>query len=62
MLSTGLWRWYINVTTTILDIINRPIFYLKLNVSETGFCLRLGVSPIQLDPIELDLAVSIDRD
>jgi hypothetical protein len=27
MLSIGLWRWYINITITILDI----IFYLKLN-------------------------------
>jgi hypothetical protein len=26
-----LWRRYINVTITILDIIHRPIFYLKLN-------------------------------
>jgi hypothetical protein len=29
MLSTDLWRWYINVTTTILDIIHRSVFYLK---------------------------------
>jgi hypothetical protein len=31
MLSVGLWRRYINVTITILDIIHRPVFYLKLN-------------------------------
>jgi hypothetical protein len=31
MLSIGLWRWYINITITILDIIHRPVFYLKLN-------------------------------
>jgi hypothetical protein len=31
MLSIGLWRWYINMTITILDIIHRPVFYLKLN-------------------------------
>jgi hypothetical protein len=24
-------RWYINITITILDIIHRPVFYLKLN-------------------------------
>jgi hypothetical protein len=29
--SIGLWRWYINITVTILDIIHRPVFYLKLN-------------------------------
>jgi hypothetical protein len=31
MLSIGLWRWYINISITNLDIIHRPIFYLKLN-------------------------------
>jgi hypothetical protein len=31
MLSVGLWRWYINITITILDIIHRPVFYLQLN-------------------------------
>jgi hypothetical protein len=31
MLSVGLWRWYINITITILDINHRPVFYLKLN-------------------------------
>jgi hypothetical protein len=29
MRSVGLWRWYINITVTILDIIRRPVFYLK---------------------------------
>jgi hypothetical protein len=24
--TIGLWRWYINVTLTILDIIHRPVF------------------------------------
>jgi hypothetical protein len=28
--STGLWRRYNNMTITILDIIHRPVFYLKL--------------------------------
>jgi hypothetical protein len=38
MLSTGLWRWYINITITILDIIHRPVFYLKQNpVSRTSW-------------------------
>jgi hypothetical protein len=31
MLSIGLCRRYINVSTTILDIIHHPLFYLKLN-------------------------------
>jgi hypothetical protein len=30
MLSIGLWRWYINITITILYIIRRPVFYIKL--------------------------------
>jgi hypothetical protein len=29
MRSKGLWRWYINIMVTILDIIHRPAFYLK---------------------------------
>jgi hypothetical protein len=52
MLSIGLWRRYINITITILDIIHRSIFYLKQNVSETGFCLRLQVESIQLYRID----------
>jgi hypothetical protein len=32
MLSIGLWRWYINITITILDIIHRIVFYLKHGV------------------------------
>jgi hypothetical protein len=27
----GLWWWHFNITIRILDIIHRPIFYLKLN-------------------------------
>jgi hypothetical protein len=41
MLSTGLWRWYINIANTIMDIIHRPVFYSKHNVSKTGSCPRL---------------------
>jgi CBS-domain-containing membrane protein len=37
MLSIGLCRWYINITIKIQDIVHRPAFYLKHNVSETGF-------------------------
>jgi hypothetical protein len=45
-------RWYINITTTILDIIDRPVFYLKHGVSETGLCHRFQAEPTQLDPKE----------
>jgi hypothetical protein len=31
MLPIGSWRLYINTTITILNIIHRPAFYLKLN-------------------------------
>jgi hypothetical protein len=48
MLSIGLWRWYINITITILYI----IFYLKHNVSDTVFCFRRQVEPTQMGPIE----------
>jgi hypothetical protein len=37
MLSIGLWRWYINITIIILDIIQRDVL-------ETGFCLSSGDS------------------
>jgi hypothetical protein len=56
--SIGLWRWYINTTITILDIIHRPIFYLK-HVSETGFCLLLSwAQSTELVPLS-GLAMSI---
>jgi hypothetical protein len=29
MLSIGLWRWYINITITILDIMHHPVLCLK---------------------------------
>jgi hypothetical protein len=51
LLSIGLWRWYIDITITILDIIHRPVFYLKHDVSETGLCLRIQVEPTQLDSV-----------
>jgi hypothetical protein len=40
----------VTIATTIRDIIHRPAFYLKHNVWETGFCLRLQVEPTQLGP------------
>jgi hypothetical protein len=38
------------MTITILDIIHRHVSYLKHDISETGFCLRLQVQPTQLGP------------
>jgi hypothetical protein len=54
MLSIGLWRWYINVTITILDIVHRPVFYSKYNSTLlvcpylTGNTLRLRHEPNRL--------------
>jgi hypothetical protein len=42
------------ITITILGIIHRPVFYLKHDVSETEFCLRLEVEPTHLGPIDPD--------
>jgi hypothetical protein len=41
-----------DIAVAILDIIHRPVFYLKQNVSETSFCRRLQVEPTELDPVE----------
>jgi hypothetical protein len=43
---------YISITMTILDILHRPVFYLKHNVSETEFYLRVHVEPTYLGPID----------
>jgi hypothetical protein len=45
-------KQYCNITSTILDINHRPVFYLKQNVSETVFCLRLQVELTQLGPTD----------
>jgi hypothetical protein len=42
----------LNVTVTILDIIHRPVVYLKYDVSEIEFCPRLKVEPSQLCQID----------
>jgi hypothetical protein len=52
MLPIGLWRLHIIITINILDIIHSPVFYLKHNISKTGFCSRLHVKPTQLDSID----------
>jgi hypothetical protein len=50
--SLGLWRWYVNITITFQDIIYCPVFYTEVQVSETGFYLRLHVEPTQLGTID----------
>jgi hypothetical protein len=40
------------VTITILGIVHYPVFYLKYNISETGFCL-LHVESTHAQYIEL---------
>jgi hypothetical protein len=51
MLSIGLWRCYINITITILDVIHRPGSYLIHDVPEARFCLRPQVEPTHVGPI-----------
>jgi hypothetical protein len=41
--------WLFNITMTILNIIQRPVFHLKHDVSETGFCLHFQVETIMLE-------------
>jgi hypothetical protein len=40
-----------NITMTILDILH-TIFHLNREVSETGLCHRLHVTPTHLGPID----------
>jgi hypothetical protein len=49
MLSIGLWRCYVNITSTFFDIIYRPVCP---RVSETRICLRLQEETAQMGPIE----------
>jgi hypothetical protein len=50
--SKCLWRWYVNTIIVFLDIIYCPVFYLKCNILETGFYLRLQAKPTQLGSID----------
>jgi hypothetical protein len=43
---------YLCLTATIPAITHRPILYLKHDVSETWFCLRLQTEPTKMDPTE----------
>jgi hypothetical protein len=40
------------MTITILDIVHRPVFNLKHDVSETVFCLHLQEEPTMLRPVD----------
>jgi hypothetical protein len=40
------------IPITILDIIHRPVLYLRPDVSKTGFCLRLKVKTILFNLVE----------
>jgi hypothetical protein len=42
--------WTISIVLSLSK--SRPVYFSKHNVSETGFCLRLQVRPIQLGPID----------
>jgi hypothetical protein len=57
-----LWRWYINITITILDIIHRPVFYLRLN-STLQVCLYLTGNTLCLryEPNRLMLYIGLWR-
>jgi hypothetical protein len=35
-----------------MNIVHRPVFYLKHDFSLTGLCLRLQVEPTHVDPID----------
>jgi hypothetical protein len=62
MLSIGLLRWYINITIRILDIIHRPVFYLKHN-STLLVCpyLRGNTLRLRYEPNRLILSIGLLR-
>jgi hypothetical protein len=37
-----------------MDNIHRLFFYLKHDLSETGFCLHLQVEPTQVEPTQVE--------
>jgi hypothetical protein len=44
-------QFIFNIIFNIPDIVHRPVFYMKHNVSGTGFCLLILLGPIQVGPI-----------
>jgi hypothetical protein len=62
MLSICLWRWYINITITILDIIHRPEFYLKLNSTlYVSPYLTRSIVRLRYEPNRLMLSIGLWR-
>jgi hypothetical protein len=59
MLSIGLLRWYINGTITILDIIHRPVFYLKLNSTQVCPYLTGNTLLLRYEPNRLMLSIGL---
>jgi hypothetical protein len=51
-MSNLLWKLSPYKSIIILDSIQRPVFYLKHDVSETEFCLRRQMEPSQMGPIK----------
>jgi hypothetical protein len=42
----------VNIFLIVLDVIHRPVFYLKRDISESKFCLRFQVETTQVGPID----------
>jgi hypothetical protein len=53
---------FVNVTITSQNIIHRPVFYLKHDVSETGFFLHLKVIPTHMGLSPETGTSSVDRE
>jgi hypothetical protein len=48
--STNIMFWILSIVLSVSK--NRPVYFSKHNISETGFCLRLQVKPTQFVPID----------
>jgi hypothetical protein len=51
-LSVQILRFWTLAIVLIVCLKHRPVFIQKHNVSKTGFCLRLQVTPTQIGPID----------
>jgi hypothetical protein len=51
MRSIGLWRWYINLTVTVLDIIHRHVFYLKHTMDDVHTSRETVTSPLRVQQV-----------
>jgi hypothetical protein len=52
--SSTKYKYYVfgHYSSSCLYLKNSAVYFLKHNVSETGFCLRLQVKPTPLAPID----------